>query len=55
MAKVSMNMPLTNTMGDFSIYKMAGVDKFIIRGKGGPTKEQIANDPNLSTQYFIPI
>ena len=47
MAKVSMDMPLTNTMGDFSIYKMEGVDKFIIRGKGGPTKEQIANDPQF--------
>ena len=42
-----MNMPLTNTMGDFSIYKMAGVDKFIIRAKGGPTKEQIENEPQF--------
>ena len=47
MAKVSMNMPFTNSMGDFSIYKMEGVDKLIIRGKGGPTKEQIANDPQF--------
>ena len=47
MAKVSMNMPFTNTMGDFSVYQMEEVDKLIIRAKGGPSKTQIANDPQF--------
>ena len=35
MAKVSMNMPLTNTMGDFSVHQMEGVDKLIIMTSKG--------------------
>ena len=42
-----MNMPFTNTMGDYSVYQMEGLDKLIIRAKGGPTREQIANDPQF--------
>ena len=47
MAKVSMNMPLTNSLGDYSIYPMKGVKKLIIRAKGGPSKEQIAKSPQF--------
>lgn len=47
MAKVTSNMLLSGSLGDYSIYKMEGVEKFIIRAKGGPTKEQIANDPEF--------
>ena len=47
MAKVSMNMPFTNTMGDYSVYQIEGLKKLIIRAKGGPNKNQIANDPQF--------
>ena len=47
MAKVTMNLPLTNALGDFSLYQMEGVPKLIIRAKGGPTKDQIANEPQF--------
>ena len=47
MAKVSTSMPLTNKLGDYSIYQMEGIEKLILRAKGGPTKEQIANDPQF--------
>ena len=48
MAKVTMDIPLTNKLGDYSLYKMKGVDKMIIRRKGGPSKEQIKNDPEFN-------
>lgn len=48
MAKVSLNMPLTNSLGDYSLYQMEGVKKIIIRAKGGPTREQIKNDPQFN-------
>ena len=47
MAKVSLTFPLTNSIGDYSIYQMEGVNKLILRAKGGPSKEQIANDPQF--------
>ena len=48
MAKLSIGLPLTGKAGDFSIYQMKGVSKLIISAKGGPTKEQIANDPSFA-------
>ena len=48
MAKVTLNMPLTNNLGDYSLYQMAGVEKLIIRGKGGPSAEQVKNDPQFN-------
>ena len=49
MAKVKLNLPLTNSLGDLSIYKMHGVDKTIIRSKGGPTVEQYNTLPQFET------
>ena len=45
MAKVSPVVPFSNTLGDFSVYKMKDVDKLIIRAKHGPTKEELATSP----------
>ena len=45
MAKVSPVIPFSNTLGDFSVYKMKDVDKLVIRAKHGPTKEELATLP----------
>ena len=47
MAKVTRNTFFTSSLGDFSVYHMEGVEKLVIRAKGGPTKEQIKNDPQF--------
>ena len=39
--KSAFNLPISNNIGDYSVYKMRGSDKLIFRSKGGPTKEQI--------------
>lgn len=45
MAKISPVTPFTNTLGNFSVYKMYGVEKVVVREKHGPTKEQIETQP----------
>ena len=45
MAKVSPVIPFSNTLGDFSVYKMKDVEKLVIRAKHGPTKEELATLP----------
>ena len=42
MAKVSPVIPFSNTLGDFSVYKMKDVEKLVIRAKHGPAKEELA-------------
>src|SRR5450755_1205324 len=48
MAKISNTLPFSNSLGDFSAYKMQGVDKLVIRAKHGPTKEQIETSPQYA-------
>ena len=48
MAKILPVTPFTNTLGNFSVYKMFGVDKPVVREKHGPTKEQIETQPCYS-------
>jgi hypothetical protein len=43
MAKIAMNIPIGTSLGDYSIYKMEGVEGLILRSKGGPTAEQMLN------------
>jgi hypothetical protein len=48
MAKGSLNIPTTSSLGDYSAYRMKGVDKLVIRFKGGPTGDQIKTDPKFA-------
>ena len=45
MAKASLNFPISSKLGNYSVYTMKGVDKVILRSKGGPSSEQIESDP----------
>ena len=52
MAKVSLDLPFTGSLGNCSVYKMRGVDKLIIRSKGGPDKNKIKTDPVFETLRY---
>lgn len=43
MAKLNEGFTFTGSFGNLSVYKMKGVDKLIVRRKGGPSKEKIRN------------
>lgn len=47
MAKIKLNFPLTNSLGDHSMYIMHGVEKTILRSKGGPNLRQVKTMPKL--------
>ena len=47
MAKIKLNFPLTNSLGDHSMYLMHGVEKTILRAKGGPNLRQVKTMPKL--------
>ena len=45
MAKLEGEILFTGSLGNLSAYKMRGVDKIILRRKGGATKQQIKTSP----------
>lgn len=47
MAKVSPTQLFSNSLGDYSVYRQRGVNKLIIRSKGGPNGEMIKNSPKF--------
>ena len=48
MAKVlPINLPITGSFGAYSVYNIKGIDKRIIRRKGGATKEKFLRDPGM--------
>ena len=47
MAKVKSNFLFSNNLGEYSVYKMKGVEKLCIRSKGGPSKEKIKTAPEF--------
>ena len=51
MSKVSFNFPFaanySKSLGNYSMYKMRGVDKIIFRSKGGASKEKILTAPEF--------
>ena len=49
MAKTSFDFPFNNNLGDMSIYKLRGVNKLIIRGKGGANDRKIKTAPEFET------
>ena len=48
MAKADFNFPLGRNPGSYSVYKMRGVERLIIRAKAGPSKKQIATAPQFA-------
>ncbi|WP_343704334.1 hypothetical protein [Chitinophaga sp.] len=48
MAKLNGPFDFSGNLGNFSVYKMRGVDKLVVRRKGGPTKEQVNSSPTLA-------
>ncbi len=49
MAKAALNFPFSGSLGCYSCYSMRGVNKLILRSKGGPSKEQIASGKQFET------
>lgn len=47
MARLTSEITFTGSLGNLSAYRMRGVDKTIVRKKGGPTKKQIKNSPRF--------
>ena len=47
MSKVTLPPPVSNSLGDFSVYQQRGVPGLIIRAKGGPSKEMMKNAPQF--------
>jgi hypothetical protein len=47
MAKMNDAFSFTGPVSNFSVYKMRGIDKLIVRRKGGPSKEKIKNHPRF--------
>ena len=48
MAKASLNFPISSALGNYSVYTMKGVDKVVLRSKGGPSSEQIKTAPEFA-------
>ena len=48
MAKTILQVPITGSMGDYSVYRMKGSPKLIVRAKSGPTKMAIKKGPQYS-------
>ena len=47
MALLESLLQFTGSMGNVSAYRMRGVDKIIIRKKGGATRDKIKNNPEF--------
>ena len=47
MAKANINIPINGKLGDYSAYKMKGVDHLVVRSKGGPSEHQMKNAPEF--------
>ena len=48
MGKFNPNSSYTGTVGNISIYNVRGLDKPVVRTKGGPTKRQIKTKPSFA-------
>lgn len=44
--KPKITLPLTSKLGDYSLYKMHGIDKMILRQNGGPTRAKYRRHVN---------
>lgn len=47
MGKMNDGFSFTGSVGNLSVFPMKGVDKPVVRTKGGPSKEKIKNDPSF--------
>ena len=52
MAKISPTIPFSNTLGDYSVYKMQGFEKLIVRRRHGPSKEQLKKEKRYEKFRF---
>lgn len=43
------DLNITGSIGNLSFYRMRGVDKIVVRTKGGPSKEHVKNSPSFAT------
>ncbi|WP_119080445.1 hypothetical protein [Chitinophaga alhagiae] len=48
MAKLNGPFDFSGNFGNFSVYKMRGVDKLVVRRKGGPSREQVNTSPRFA-------
>lgn len=48
MGKLESDIQFTGRVGNLSAYRMRGVDKIIVRKKGGASKRRIKNDPGFA-------
>lgn len=48
MGKLNPNSTFTGSVGNLSIYNVRGLDKPVVRTKGGPTKRQIKTKPSFA-------
>jgi hypothetical protein len=53
MAKLNAPFSFTGPLGNISVYMMRGVDKPVVRQKGGPSKETVKNSPRLANTRKI--
>jgi hypothetical protein len=53
MARLNPDASLTGSVGNFSFYKMKGVDQPIVRSKGGASKAKIKSHPKFETTRRI--
>lgn len=47
MAKLHTSFEFTGPLGNFSFYRMRGVDRIVMRQKGGPSRKQILSDDSF--------
>lgn len=47
MAKMTGPVLFTGTIGEFSAYKVEGIEGIIARAKGGPSRHKVKNSPNF--------
>jgi hypothetical protein len=47
MALLKGKIDFTGKLGDLSAYRMKGIERTVVRAKGGPSAEQIKNDPEF--------
>lgn len=49
MGKMNDGFSFTGSVGNLSVFNMKGVDRPVVRTKGGPSKEKIKNHPNFES------
>lgn len=48
MGKLVSDIAFTGKLGNLSAYRMVGCDHIVVRGRGGPTREQVKHSPKFA-------